>query len=112
MSCEHCKLKDTRTLPQNNALHLYFKLLAEALNESGQDMRAVIRQDIDIPWTPETIKEYLWRPVQKKYLRKQSTASLKKNEIDKVFDIVNKAVGERTGVYVAFPNIEGLMELK
>lgn len=107
MPCSDCQNK--RTDKQNNALHLYFKLLAEALNDSGQDMREVIRQEIDIPWTPETIKEYLWRPVQQKYLRKTSTAHLKKNEIDKVFDIVNKVIGERTGVYVAFPSMESLI---
>ncbi|MDF1498765.1 MAG: hypothetical protein P1P85_05460, partial [Patescibacteria group bacterium] len=58
-------VKQTRTSQQNNALHLWFTQLAETLNEKHFDMRTIIRNDIDIEWTTYTIKEYLWRPLQK-----------------------------------------------
>ncbi len=97
------KVSDKRTLKQNKALHKYFELLAEALNESGWDMKKTIK--VDVPWTKDTVKEYLWRPVQKAYLKKHSTTELnKQQDITKIYDIINRAISERTGVSVPFPS--------
>lgn len=104
------RIEKTRTSQQNRALHLYFAQLAEALNDAGMDMRAVIRTNVEIPWTPLSIKEYLWRPVQNKSLHKKSTTELTIGEIDKIYEVVNKVVGERTGVHIPFPSIETLEE--
>ena len=110
MLCDNCKCEiNVRTLQQNSALHLYFTLLAEALNESGNDMRSVIRQEVDIPWTPETIKRYLWKPLQKAYLGHDRTSNLKTSEVNKVYDILNKTIGERTGVSILFPSSDYLL---
>lgn len=100
-----------RTDQQNRALHLWFTQLSTALNEGGYDMRAVIREGVDIFWSPFTVKDHLWRPVQKALLGKESTKDLNKDEIDKVFDVINKAVGERCGVHVPFPSWETLTEI-
>ena len=98
-----------RTLKQNSALHLYFSNLAEELNDAGFDMKKTIR--VDIPWTPYTVKEYLWRPLQEAYLLKRSTTELdKQKEIDEVYDILNRVISERTGVHVPFPNIEMMLD--
>jgi len=111
MLCENCQQQiEKRTSLQNRALHKYFELLAEALNDAGYDMRETIRQDVDIPWTAETVKEYLWRKIQIAYLKKQSTTRLKKKEIDKIYDVLNKVIGERTGVFVPFPCIDNLID--
>ena len=100
---------EKRTLKQNDALHLYFTLLADALNESGFDMKKTIK--VDIPWTPMTVKEYLWRPIQQTFLMKRSTTQLEKvKEIDDVYDILNRVIGERCGVHVPFPNIEDMLD--
>jgi hypothetical protein len=100
-----------RTDNQNRALHLYFTQLADALNNAGYDMRKTIRQNLEIPWTPHNVKEFLWRPCQKQYLQKQSTTELDKvQDINKVYDIVNRIVGERTGVHVPFPSIDVAMD--
>lgn len=104
------KLKKTRTSQQNRALHLWFTQLAVALNNAGWDMRKLIRKEVDIPWSGISVKEYLWRPIQENYLKKKSTIQLKTEEIDQIFDIVNRIVGERTGVYIPFPSIETLFE--
>lgn len=105
------KRKGLRTDQQNAALHLYFTQLAEALNDAGFDIKKTIRKEIDIPWTAYTIKEYLWRPVQKEYLQKKSTTELDKiQDIDKVYDIINRTISERTGVSVPFPSWEKLSE--
>ena len=40
-----------RTLQQNKALHKYFEILADTLNEAGLDARVVLKPEIEIPWT-------------------------------------------------------------
>ena len=96
----------TRTDLQNKSLHLYFQLLADELNAGGFDMRKVIRDGVDIPWSAYNVKENLWRPVKEAQLGKKSTTKLTTKEIDIIFDTVNRAIGERTGIHVPFPNID------
>ncbi len=98
-----------RTLQQNAAMHLYFTQLAEALNDSGYDMRATLKESIEIPWTSQSIKEYLWRPIQKLQLGKESTTELTSQEIDKVYEVLNRAIGTKTGVHVPFPSEQELI---
>ena len=95
-----------RTAKQNNALHLYFQLIADALNNSGQDMRAILK-DVEIPWTPENVKDYLWRPIQKLQLGKESTTELKTEDIDKIFETLNRHLAT-FGIHEPFPSIETL----
>jgi len=101
-----------RTIQQNKALHLFYAHLAEELNNAGLDMRKTLKPEIDIPWSPQTIKEYLWRPIQIAQLGKRSTTDLNTDEIDKIFDTINRHLGEKFGLNVEFPSIESLMEQK
>ena len=103
------KVTGNRTLSQNNALWMYFTLLAEALNDAGYDMKKTIREDIDIPWSKDTIHSNLWLPVQKAMLDKKSTTQLNTDEVTKVYDVICREIGGRTGVMVEFPSIEYLM---
>jgi len=101
-----------RSLAQNRALHLYFELLAKALNEAGLDMRVVLKPEINIPWSKQTVKDYLWRPIQKIQLNKKSTTEMTTKEIDEVFDTLNRHLGERFGKWLEhlpFPSIEQLI---
>lgn len=98
-----------RTLTQNAALHVYFKLVADSLNSAGLDMKKVLKPEVDIPWTPVTIKEYIWRPVQKAQLKKNSTTELTTKEIDEIFDTINRHLGEKFGVHEDWPSIETIM---
>ncbi len=102
--------EEKRTIQQNKALHLYFEKVANGLNEAGLDMRKTLKPDIDIPWTKETVKEFLWRPIQKLVLNKISTTKLlKKDEIDRVYDVINRHLGEKHGFYQPFPSEEELI---
>lgn len=98
-----------RTKQQNKAIHVLFRLLAETLNENGLDMRKTLKPDIDIPWSGASAKEYLWRPIMKAQLNKDSTTELTTVEIDEVFDTINKHLGEKFGIHIPFPSIEELM---
>ena len=93
-----------RTSQQNRSLHLYFTLLADELNASGYDMRKTLQESIDIPWSPSSIKSFLWKPVQEAMLEKESTTELTTKDIDMIYDVINKTIGERTGVHVPFPS--------
>lgn len=104
------KIYPKRTNQQNRALHMLFNLISEELNEHGLDMRKTLKPEVDIPWNPGTVKEYLWRPIQKAQLNKSSTKKLTTKEIDEVFDTINKHLGERLGIHIPFPSIEYLME--
>jgi hypothetical protein len=103
------KTEKSRTLRQNKALHLYFTHLADKLNSAGYDMKKTLKESVDIPWDSNTIKNYIWRPIQEAQLGKKSTTELTTKEIDLIFDTINRHLGEKFGLHVMFPNIEELM---
>ncbi len=99
--------KELLTRQQQKALHLYFKLLANALNDAGLDMRLVLKESVQINWTKDNVKNYLWRPFQQALLKKKSTTKLDKvKEIDVIFDHLNRHLGEKFGISVPFPSDE------
>jgi hypothetical protein len=99
-----------RTLQQNRALHLLFGMIAQTLNENGLDMRRTLKDTIDIPWNAETVKEYMWRPIQKAQLNKESTTELTTKDIDAVFDTLTRYLGEKHGVYTPFPSVDEIIQ--
>lgn len=102
-----------RTLPQNNALHLYFMWLATELNLAGYTVQLVLKEKMDLDFTPEMVKELLWRPAQRAILKKKSTTELHKiEEIDKVYEHLNRHLGEKFKIHVPFPTNTQLQELK
>jgi hypothetical protein len=98
--------KGVRTIPQNSALHLGLGMIAKTLNEAGLDMRKVLKPEIDIPWTLESVKEYLFRPIMKAMYHKKSTTELSKiGEIEEIWDVLMRHLGEKHEVeYIPFPS--------
>lgn len=93
-----------RTLTQNAALHKYCQLLADTLNDAGMDMRKTLKAEVDIPWTMESVKENLWKPIQKAQTGKASTTQPLTNEYSIVYEILSKHLSEKLGVYVPWPS--------
>lgn len=93
-----------RTSAQNNSLHLYLKMLSQELNEAGLDMKQVVK--VDIEWNTVNAKEYLWRPIQKALLKKDSTTRLKKSEVSRVYEHLNRLTAEKWGISIPFPSDE------
>lgn len=87
-----------RTLTQNAALHLWLEWLAQRLNDAGLDMRRVIKADVSIPWTKESAKEYLWRPIQRAMTNKSSTVDAERPEYAEVQAVLCRHLGEKFGV--------------
>ena len=93
-----------RTGTQNNAMHLYFTQLAKALNDAGYTVAMVLKKPLNISWSGGLVKELLWRQVQDAIVDKDSTAELERQECSQIYDEVNRAVVERTGVSIPFPS--------
>ena len=93
-----------RTEQQNKSLHLYFEMLASELNQSGWSIQKLLKHTVEINWTKDLIKELLWRPIQKMLVQKESTTKLDKTqEIDLIYDHINRYVGEICGIHVEWP---------
>lgn len=91
---------------QRKALHLYFDMLAEALNNAGLDMRKTLKPGIDIPWTRENVKNHLWRPIQIVMTEKKSTTMLDRIEPSQIYEVLNRHLAEKFKVFVPFPSEE------
>ena len=98
-----------RTLQQNKALHLWYKQLADALNDAGYDMKQVLKPNVAIPWNERMVKEHLWRPVEKAVIGETSTTKLETVDVSAISDIINRHLSEKFGVFVPFPNLEILL---
>jgi len=87
-----------RTLTQNRALHLFCQWLADTLNEAGLDMRKTLREDVEVPWTQASVKEYLWRPIQKAMTDKHSTTEITTVEPTDIHAVLSRHLGEWLGI--------------
>lgn len=97
-----------RTIQQNKALHLYLSQVANELDRQGHTMQNVVQKitKVEIKPTLYNVKEMIWREIQKAVLGKDSTTFLEKNELDQVYDVMNKWLGTYFEIYIPFPNDE------
>lgn len=98
-------VKMTRSSAQNRALHLFFTQVADQLNNIGiayvhHDLFTGI--EIESQWTMELFKSQVWKKLQKAMFGIDSTTKLKRNQIDPIFETINKFFAER-GIEVSFP---------
>jgi hypothetical protein len=103
-------MENQRTITQNKAMHKYFELLASELNDAGLTMRKVLKPEIDIDWTPEAVKSYLWKPIQDALYQKNSTTELNRKQVSLVFETLNRHLGTKLGIHVPFPSNEPEMK--
>lgn len=94
-----------RTKRQNRSLHKGYALIAQALNDSGQDMKTFLKPSVQIPWTMESVKTHIWKPLQEAMLEKESTTELNTKQIDEIWEVMSEILGKR-GIYVKFPTSE------
>ena len=97
--------KKQRTTQQNRALHKFYSLLSDELNTKGLDIRMIVKEGFDILWTPEMVKNIIWRPFQKLKDGTESTTFLTKHEqIEAIHEDIMKNLGAKFGVeYIDFP---------
>lgn len=97
-----------RTDAQNAAIHVFCRLIAEELNAAGYEMKVnspVLKSQIEVPWTQESVKDFIWRKVQiSLYPEKESSVKLERTEVSEVADVISRYLGEKFGVQVNFPS--------
>ncbi len=92
---------------QRNALHLYFEMLACALNNAGYDMKKTLKEEVEIPWQKMMVKEYLWKPIEKIMVDKDSTEEMTNKDVNEIYKVLDRHIAQKFGVSVPFPNIRG-----
>lgn len=97
--------KGNRTSAQNSSIHLWLTQVAEELDKHGHTIQNVVQQikQAEIRPTGKNLKEILWRPYQIAALQKDSTTKLNKLEVDKVYEGLNKFLGEHFQIHIPFP---------
>jgi len=101
-----------RTTKQNRALHLWYTLLAKRMVQQGLDMRKVLEPSIEITPTKDLVKNYIWRPVQIAKFEKVSTTQINHEELQEIYNDVDKHFLQEHKIFIPFPSIEniGIME--
>lgn len=101
--------RPTRTIPQNNSLHLYLTLVADELDKRGFTMQDVVKaiRRAEIRPTMDAMKAVVWKPLQLIITGKESTTQIKTGDVDRVYETMNKWLGDNfDGIHVPFPNDE------
>lgn len=93
-----------RTSLQNRSLHKYCSTLADALNDSGQDMRKTLKPEIEIPWTMENVKNLMFKPIALAMFNAESTTDLDTKQISEVYEVLNRHTQEKLEVSVMWPH--------
>ncbi len=102
--------RETRSSKQNRALHLYFEFVASELNDLGITFqyKGIRGTDLESSYTPELVKEQVWKPIQTALFGTDSTTKLDTKQIDRIIEILAKFFAER-GVLLEFPSINNLI---
>lgn len=96
-----------RTRPQQNAIEVFCKALAEALNDAGYEMKAVMAvKTADVPWNQERVKDLLWRPIQEAMYNETSTTKLETNQVSRVHQVLDRHIASNFGISISFPSRE------
>ena len=91
-----------RTEKQNNAMHLWFRQMAEQLNDAGFSATHPFNDQIEIPFTEGLVKE-MFKPIIKAMYDKKSTRGLSGREVSEAAEVLVRWLSEHKGIYVPFP---------
>lgn len=94
------------TQPQHNSIFLFCEMAAQACNDAGLDMRAMLKQDVEIPWTKESFRNQVWNVMMEAMYDKKSVKELNRDEVSMIYEVINRHLGDKHGLFVEFPNRE------
>jgi hypothetical protein len=93
-----------RSEKQNNAMHLWFRQIAEELNDGGYHATHPFNNEVEVPFTEVLVKEMLYKPVIKAMYDKKSTAGLSGRELSEAAEVLVRWLAEHKGFLVPFPS--------
>ena len=108
----------SRTLPQNAAIHLWCTMMAEQLNDAGFSFTRFVasryKKGYQVDWSPERFKTEVWHKLQEAKFPETtdkhgniSTSKLNTEQVSKVYEECNRAMGTLAGVSSPFPDKHG-----
>ena len=99
-------IRKTRTNLENRALHLYYRLIANSLLEVGYNFiytNPITGEMIEVPYTAELVKEYIWKPLQETMFKIESTTKLETHMINAILTVLTPWLANINKL-VKFPN--------
>jgi len=100
------KVKNPRTVLQNRSAHLYFRMMADGLNNAGIDQVALMKsfkEGFKIPNTMESIKG-LFSRVAAVMLGEERTSRLSTKEIQQIYEAVDRGMNQKFGITYPWPS--------
>lgn len=94
-----------RTSAQNRSGHLWFTHVADELNSAGMDMQVVLSKRLGIMWTPEAVKECLFKVLARAMYQKTSTTQLTSKEFTKVAEMLRDVIAKDYGLDIEYPSL-------
>ena len=92
----------SRSLKQNNALHLLFRQIAEELNNAGFAQKHPWGK-MEIPYSEQAVKEIFYRPILDRVYQKEHSSELTTKELSESVDILLDALAQNTNIVLAMP---------
>jgi hypothetical protein len=101
-----------RTNPQNASIRVFDKLLADELNAKGYTVKLVLdkmKTGAEVPWTPSSTHELLWKVMQKALTGKESSTELDTVQPSDIHQTLMHWINENLPEvdYIDFPNRRG-----
>ncbi len=98
------EIKATRTTKQNAALHVYYGIISESLNELGMTFQytGLTGKMLELPYNEKLVKETIWRDVQRSLFGIESTTEINTQQINQIIDVITEFFS-RKGVVIEFP---------
>jgi len=106
------KAGSRRTLTQNAALHKYFQLLSDEMNDAGITQQMIwkhLKEGFDIPVSESFLKD-IFRQIAKDLYDTDSTAKLTTKQMQELYLVFDRGMAEKTGCAVAWPCIDNYEE--
>ena len=102
------------TTQQRKAVYKYFDMVATTLNTDKSRWMAVQvgNQLIRSPWDKDSVKKYIWKPLQTALLETDSINDLDRVGPSEIYDHVNNFISTEFGIHVPFPDRFSLAEEK
>ncbi len=97
--------EDIRSDQQRKAIEVWCRLVSDALNDAGYEMKAVFEvMEVDIPWSQERVKDLLWRKIQLVMTEIESTTKINTTEVRKVHEVLDRHLAINFGIHIPFPS--------